>query len=214
MCIHAQEEFPLNDSLQLTEAFVAFPDSLAAPQVLPPVTQSKDSVFSPNSTRAVIYSAILPGLGQIYNRKYWKLPIVYGGALGCAYAITWNNDMYTGYRDAYRDFTDNDDNTNSWTNYTKNIYLGGKDPSEWTESEKSRFTSVLKGNRDNFRRYRDLSIIVSVGVYALVMIDAYVDAELFNFDLSPDLSMQLSPVVSPAVGRNPSMYGLQCSFTF
>ena len=66
--------------------------------------------FKPNPTKAVIFSAILPGLGQIYNKAYWKLPIVYGGFMGCIYAITWNNRNYKDYSAAYFDLVSDAEN--------------------------------------------------------------------------------------------------------
>jgi hypothetical protein len=168
--------------------------------------------FVPNSTRAVIYSAIFPGLGQIYNRKYWKLPIVYGGFLGCIYAISWNNTQYTGYKSAYRDFTDSNPDTNSWRDYK---YYGYSDnPDEWTAQQREGFTNALKNKKDYFRRYRDLSYIITVGLYAICMIDAYVDAQLFEFDISEDLSFRVNPVFFEKVANNSRSFGLQCSFTF
>lgn len=167
--------------------------------------------FKPNPKKAVIYSAIFPGLGHIYNRKYWKLPLVYGAYLGCAYAISWNGNQYNGYRKAYRDISDKDPDTNSWINYQRG---GNPNPYEWTESDKVNLKERLKRGKDIYRRYRDLSYIVTVGVYALTMIDAYVDAQLFNFDISQDLSMQVEPVVFDKSTFNSRSFGLQCSFKF
>lgn len=144
-------------------------------------------VFEPDPMRAVWMGAIIPGYGQIYNRKYWKLPIVYGGFLGCAYAIAWNGSRYVSYKNAYRDIIDNDPNTNSFLEIIPDGYtiesLGGM----------SQYTKTLQTKQNTFRRYRDLSIIITVGLYALTLIDAYVDAQLYNFDISPDLTMHLSP---------------------
>ena len=160
----------------------------------------------------MIYSAIFPGLGQIYNRKYWKLPIVYGGFLGCIYAISWNNTQYTGYKSAYGDFTDSNPDTNSWLAYK---YYGYSDnPDEWTAQQREGFTNALKNKKDYFRRYRDLSYIITVGLYALCMIDAYVDAQLFEFDISEDLSFRMNPVFFEKTANNSRSFGLQCSFTF
>lgn len=168
--------------------------------------------FKPDPMKAVLYSAICPGLGQIYNRKYWKLPLVYGAYLGCAYAIAWNGNQYNGYSKAYKDFTDDNPNTDSWVNY---LYYGwSRNPDNWTSSQKSQFTSALKGKKDYYRRYRDLSYIITVGVYALTMIDAYVDAQLFDFDISQDLSMRVEPVVFDKSAFNSRSVGLQCSIKF
>ena len=70
--------------------------------------------FIPNSNKATWLALALPGAGQIYNRKYWKLPIVYGGFVGCAYALNWNNKMYKDYSQAYLDIMDDDPNTKSY----------------------------------------------------------------------------------------------------
>lgn len=131
--------------------------------------------------------AILPGYGQIYNRKYWKLPIVYGGFLGCAYAISWNGTMYADYKKAYRDIIDNDPNTNSFMDILPEGYtiesLGGI----------GQYTKTLQTKQNTYRRYRDLSIVITVALYAITLVDAYVDAQLFDFDISPDLTMHVTP---------------------
>lgn len=173
--------------------------------------------FKPNPTKAVIYSAILPGLGQIYNRAYWKLPIVYGGFMGCIYAITWNNRNYKDYSTAYLDLMydieHNRDNPEAWSNSWKDIAnKSGIDPSSFISN--SRYPDNIKRRKDYFRRYRDLSIIITAGVYALCMIDAYVDAQLFDFDISPDLSMRVEPAVTPKTSFSDRSYGLNCSIKF
>jgi hypothetical protein len=168
--------------------------------------------FAPDPNKALIYSAIFPGLGQVYNRKYWKLPIIYGGLLGCTYAITWNGNQYSGYKKAYRDFADEDETTNFWRAYRPYSYPENLD--EWPADKKQWFSSALKSKRDYYRRYRDLSIIISVGVYAICMIDAYVDAQLFSFDISPDLSMRIDPVFYERTNINSRSLGMQLSFTF
>ena len=104
-----------------------------------------------------------------------------------------------------------------WEDY---IYIMRKtstdldDPSIWTTSDKTNFSKVLKSRQDYFRRYRDLSYIISVGVYALWIIDAYVDAQLFDFDVSEDLSMNLRPVMFERSLVSKTTVGLQCSFSF
>lgn len=205
--LHSQEySFLEKDSVLITEEFLAYPDSVTKEMNL------EKRVFKPNPTRAVLYSAIFPGLGQIYNRKYWKLPIVYGGFLGCAYAITWNCNQYDGYRKAYRDFTDDNPETNSWLDYK--YYSYDDDLSKWTEQQKTGFAGALKNKRDFYRRYTELSYIIAIGIYAVCMIDAYVDAELFDFDISEDLSMRIDPVIFDRTANSSRAFGLQCSFTF
>ena len=164
-------------------------------------------VFNPSPERAVWMSALFPGLGQIYNRRYWKLPIVVGGFMGLGYATNWNNNMLTEYSQAYRDLMDNDPSTKSYMNFFP--------PNTKEESlNKTWLTNILKSRRDFYRRNRDLCIISCVGLYLLCMIDAYVDASLAHFDISPDLSIEWSP----AIGLDPSekkLYaGIQWGFNF
>lgn len=171
--------------------------------------------FKPDPKKAVLM-ALVPGLGQIYNRKFWKLPIVYGGLMGCMYAVTWNNRNYQDYSTAYKDIMMDAEEPNrpveefhtSWQDF-----LGvGYDPKEWVTN--TNFQTQLKNRKDYYRRYRDLSIIITVGVYALSIIDAYVDAQLFDFDISPDLSMHWEPSVTPQTAYSSRSYGLNCSIKF
>ena len=163
--------------------------------------------------KAVLF-ALVPGLGQIYNRKYWKLPIVYGGLMGCMYAVTWNNKNYKDYSTAYKDImydaAKNLENPDAWSKSWQD--LTSMAPEDAINN--SNFKDQLKRQKDYFRRYRDLSIIITVGVYALSIVDAYVDAQLFDFDISPDLSLHLEPVVSPKTSVTPRTYGLNCSLKF
>ena len=141
--------------------------------------------FLPDPQRALWLSLILPGAGQIYNRKYWKLPLVYGGFLGCTYAFLWNQQMYMDYSQAYLDIMDDDPTTNSF----RNMFPPGYD----LNSNLDRFKTIFKNRKDRYRRYRDLSAFCFVGVYLLSVIDAYVDAQLSVFDISPDLSLRITP---------------------
>lgn len=166
-------------------------------------------MFKPSPKKAVIYSAIFPGLGQVYNRKYWKLPIVYGGFVGFTYAITWNNGYYRDYLIAYKEIMDDNPETNAW----EDMLPFGMDPSTVDEQW---FTGVLQQRKDHYRYYRDLSIIGTVAWYLLAIVDAYVDAQLFDFDMSPDLSMRIEPAILKDDYSRPTgnSYGLQWSFSF
>lgn len=146
------------------------------------------AIFSPSPRKAVIYSAIFPGLGQVYNRKYWKLPILYGGLVTFTYFVTWNNRYYQTYFEWHRSIIDGDPNTNEW--HTALPY--GMTPQS---VDQTWFTGVLSDRKDYYRYYRDFSFIGAVAVYLLGIVDAYVDAQLFDFDISPDLSMRLAPAV-------------------
>ena len=170
------------------------------------------TAFKPNPTKAMLYSALLPGLGQIYNRKYWKLPFVYGGILGCAYAISWNSTQHSGYKSAYKDFLDDNPAANSWLDYKP--YTFDDDPKTWSEQDRTWFANKLRSQKDYFRRYKELSIIISGGLYALCIIDAYVDAQLFDFDISPDLSLRMDPVIFEQTSGSSRAFGLQCSIRF
>lgn len=149
----------------------------------------KADTYKPDPVNTIWLGAVIPGYGQIVNRKYWKLPIVYGGFLGCAYAIGWNSNRFISYKNAYLDITDKDDNTRSYLEiippgYTIESYGG-----------EAAFTDLLKSGMDQSRYYRDLSVIVSIAYYGLTLIDAYVDAHLYDFDISPDLSLKFWPTI-------------------
>ena len=163
------------------------PDSIAPfPKAKADEWEPREVEFTPDPTRAVWMSALFPGLGQIYNRRYWKLPIIVGGYLGLAYATDWNNTMLTDYTNAYRDLLDNDPSTRSYMDlFAPNV--------NEDDIDKTWLQSVLRSRRNYFRRNRDLCIIGMVGVYLLAMVDAYVDASLSHFDISPDLSMDVVP---------------------
>jgi hypothetical protein len=182
-------------------------DSLANTEI-----QIMPAAFSPEPRKAIIYSLLFPGLGQIYNRKYWKLPLVYGSFLGCAYAITWNGIQHSGYKNAYIDFI-SEDPRRRWEDYRYGEYRR-TEYEDWTESMKTQFANTLRSARDYHRRNRDLSYIVTVGVYAIWIIDAYVDAHLFNFDISPDLSMRVEPVLFDRTPIQARSFGMQLSFAF
>ena len=178
----------------------------------PPIKVKKDwDKWQPDPKRALWLALVFPGGGQIYNRKYWKLPLIYGGFMGCLYAMNWNNNMYKDYSQAYLDIMDDDPNTASFNNY---LHLGAK----ITESNEERYKQIFKSRKDKYRRWRDLSFFVMVGVYALSVIDAYVDAELSVFDISKDLSLKVEPTIMnnnlPINPFHAGALGLNCSLNF
>jgi hypothetical protein len=135
---------------------------------------SKDSATKIHSPKkAAIFSACLPGLGQAYNKKYWKIPVLYAGMGAFGYFIHYTHGQYRTFKDAYVLRTDGDSTTID-------------DQPDYSESQ-------LKENVDFYRRYRDLNIILLAAVYALNIVDANVDAHLFTFDVSNDLSMEMRP---------------------
>ena len=183
---------------------------------LTPTLQTKKEkrnwdTWRPNPKRAMWLAIVLPGAGQIYNRKYWKLPLVYGGFVGCIYAMQWNNMMFRDYSKAYQDIMDTDPTTQSYNQF---LHLGTR----ITDQNKEQYQSIFKSRKDRYRRWRDLSFFCLLGVYALSIVDAYVDASLSEFDISDDLSLRVEPAVmnSPATGMafKPSAIGLHCSLTF
>lgn len=191
----------------------------------PDIKQEKDPTDSlsrelkrkqwvPNPTKATWLALVIPGGGQIYNRKYWKLPIVYGGFAGCAYALTWNGKMYKDYQAAYVDAVNEKWDSSSITDLLPPGYIDRVSHSQITET--------LRKRKDTYRRWRDLSIFAFIGVYLISVVDAYVDAELSNFDIGPDLSMKVEPTLinnqtggyyNPTTLKDKSV-GVQCSFRF
>ena len=161
-----------------------------------------DEMFLPDPQKSIWYALLFPGAGQLYNRKYWKLPIVYGGAVGVGYAISWSgkrhNDLYRGYMD----YLDDDPNSKSYEDLLPAGY-----PSGQTES-------YIKNELSKFRRYRDLSIVAGVLFYGLTVVDAYVDAQLADFDVSPDLSMKIRPNLDPLYNCNQPAVGCEVQFIF
>ena len=167
----------------------------------------REIAFEPDPKRAVWLSALFPGLGQIYNRRYWKLPILVGGYLGLAYATSWNSGMLKDYTRAYSDIMDNDPSTKSYMDFFP--------PTVKEESlDKTWLTNILKSRKDYFRRNRDLCIIAIVGVYLVAMVDAYVDASLAHFDITPDLTMDWAPVLIPDSRTTYPSVGLQWALNF
>ena len=146
---------------------------------------------------ATFYATIFPGLGQIYNRKYWKLPLLYGGAAALVYAIHFNNKYYKKYSSAYRDFLLMDPNNKSYMEFATKAHLTEEDV---TGTYSAWFKKTLSNKKDYYRRYRDLSIFGMIGLYCVQIVDACVDAHFFNFDVSDDLSLAWAPDLSPSNG--------------
>ncbi len=190
--LHAQErEVLLPDSLDR----IVLKDSARIVEVSDSMLQAsiessqKRERFVPDPIRSMWLGLVFPGGGQIYNRKYWKLPIIYGGFLGCVYALTWNSQMLHDYSQAYLDIMDSDPNTKS---YEKMLPIGYD-----ITGREERFKTIFKNKKNFFRRNRDLSIFAFAGVYLLAVVDAYVDGELSTFDISDDLSLHLEPTIIP-----------------
>lgn len=134
-----------------------------------PDSKDSSSVVIHSPVRATVMSAILPGLGQAYNKKYWKIPIIYAGIAGIGYIIKFNNDSYKS---------------------SKNLYIAESELDTPNATSLSRYQAEAL----YYRRNRDLSIIGLLAFWGLNVIDANVDAHFMHFDISPDLSMNINPV--------------------
>ncbi|MDE5571271.1 MAG: hypothetical protein K2I86_04365, partial [Prevotella sp.] len=169
--IHCQaqtEDLAVMDSIAEVDSRALLSDSLTdrtdtASVVIIKEKQMKPkrdwATWKPNPQRALWLAMALPGAGQIYNRKYWKLPIIYGGFMGCIYALTWNDMMYKDYSQAYLDIMDDDPATAS---YNKFLHLG----IQITPANEERYKQLFKSRKDKYRRWRDMSFFVMIGVYA------------------------------------------------
>ena len=167
--------------------------------------------FKPDPRKALLYS-IVPGLGQIYNRKYWKLPIIYSGYIGCFYSITWNHNSWKDYSEAYMELADLPENRKNEAK--KWLAFVSPNVTSLDQIGAGAVENYLKNNKDNSRRFRDLSIIITAALYFLTFIDAYVDAQLYDFDISPDLSMKVRPTIIERDRATAHSFGLQCSINF
>lgn len=147
------------------------------------VSVPQDSVKKHSPAKASIYSAVLPGLGQIYNRKFWKVPLVYGLLTGTVLYARQRTIVYRDLREAYVNLQDGDPTTPINPNYTI-------------------VPSELNSLQQTARDQRDRSYLFILGAYVLQIIDANVDAHLFNFDVSDDLTLYVHPYTEPAAQLN------------
>lgn len=164
-------------------------------------------IFNPSPERATWLSVLCPGLGQIYNRRYWKLPIVIGGYMGLIYATSWNNTMLSDYTTAYNDLMDNDPDTKSYMNF----FAPGVTENQLDRSWLQR---TFQSRKNYFRRNRDLCIVGMIAVYLVAIVDAYVDASLAHFDISPDLSLHWTPTLIKESHLTRPGIGLQMALSF
>lgn len=159
-----------------------------------------------NVKKATTLSLICPGAGQIYNKSYWRAPIVVGGLASMVYVIDWNNRGFQRFKTAYSlraDFEQNPDK-----------YPEGVSPDEF----KGRYSaSYLKNLRDSYRRNRDLSLLLTAGVYIFQAVDAHVDAHLKDFDISDELSVELHPIFDyqhTQINGSHPVFGVNLNITF
>lgn len=173
---------------------------------------SKKRQFSPVPLKATMLSVAFPGLGQVYNRKYWKIPLVYAGFGALAYSISFYTTHYNDMMKAYQDFTDKVPETASYTRFVR-IDPAEYDPVLHPETYKPSTASWVEDGLlsavDAYKKYRDLSYIGVAAWYLLSILDANVDASLFNFDIGKNLDLALSPACFPVAGN--SLAGINLS---
>jgi len=173
-----EDLYYVNDSMP---HIVAVYDSLSAE-----IEWDNSPTFNPVPAKAVWYAALFPGGGQIYNRKYWKLPIIYGGFLGLLYGYQWNQRYYKTYSNAYRDLVLGSPNAS---------YMDFLPPNYDVKGRYNYLERVFKRKKNSYRNYRDYCVVGMLAVYLVAMVDAYVDASLYHFDVSPNLDADNRPVL-------------------
>jgi len=155
--------------------------------------------FRAEPQRATMLALTFPGLGQVYNRKYWKIPLVYAGFGGLAYAISYNSSRYITYMKAYQDYTDNIPETDS---YLELLYFA--DPESYDRyahpAAYATYREAMLRGIDGYKKYRDLSYIGIAVWYLVTVLDANVDASLFNYDISDNLDLEFTPVQMSSSG--------------
>ncbi len=160
-----------------------------------------DSAYQANShssIKATIYSAIFPGLGQIYNKKYWKIPIIYGGFATLWFLSQYNHKKYIFYQDAY-------------------AYADLPGPYTMYDGRYKNSREQLLRYKQYFKRNRDMMFIIMAGLYVLNVVDALVDAHMFYFDVSDDLSLNIKPefyTVQSYTSRIHNGFGLSAALHF
>ena len=152
--------------------------------------------FKAEPIRATMMAVVFPGLGQVYNRKYWKIPVVYAGFGGLFYSAGFNASQYNLYLKAYQDFTDLIPETDSYLVLilaNPETYDPVLHPDTYDPSNASYYEDGILRMVDYHKRYRDLSYIGIAGWYLLSILDANVDASLFNYDISDNLDIAVAP---------------------
>lgn len=165
--------------------------------------------------KATTLACICPGAGQIYNRSYWKVPFVVGGFAAMIYCIDWNNRGYQRFKKAYSLRAAYDQALSDYNADPENV----ERPTGSTDEFRGRYSaSFLKNLRDNYRRNRDLCIILTAGLYLLQIVDAHVDAHLKDYDISDDLTMSIEPKIDytyiPSAGGHRPIYGFNLNINF
>lgn len=153
--------------------------------------QQEDTLKVHSPHKATMYSALVPGLGQVYNKKYWKLPVIYGATGIIIYAFNFNNDQYNKYKNAYTDM----------------------DAGKITDFEGITDKTILIRAKDGYKRDRNLNVILLGAVYLLNVVDATVDAHLFDYEMTDDLSLNVQPTLKKSIDFQ-NTYGLSIRLSF
>ncbi len=174
-----------------------------------PVRKERVRSYIIDPVRSTMYAAALPGLGQIYNRKYWKVPIVYAGFGALGYAVTFNTKNYNELITAYQDFKDIIPETDSYldllVNQDPTEYDPVLHPETYNPSTEAWVSTTLLNGVDYYRKFRDLSYIGIAAWYLFTIIDAHVDGSLFDYDISDDLNASVLPVSRSFAGLSPGI---------
>jgi hypothetical protein len=168
-----------------------------------PVVKTEKKQFKAEPFRATMLAIALPGLGQIYNKKYWKIPLVYAGFAGLIYAIDFNTKEYTKFMRAYQDFTDRIPETNSYLRLIRNVDPSTYDPvlhpDTYDPSNAAWYKERMLRMIDYYKKYRDMSYIGIAAWYLVTILDANVDASLFNYDITNNLDLTIAPMQVPLI---------------
>lgn len=165
------------------------------------------AVMIHSTSKATMYSAVLPGLGQVYNGSWYKVPIVYGGLIGLSLIARWNHRNYLDFKQAYFDLNDSNPETRSY-----------EELRDWA-FDTSNSSGIKQGNDalkkavSGYRRQRDMVIIYTAGFYLLNILDANVEAHFIDFDISEDLTFNFEPTIMPSITGMP-IAGLQLTLNF
>lgn len=174
--------------------------------------------FSPEPLKATMLAVAFPGLGQVYNRKYWKIPFVYAGFGGLAYSVGFNSSKYNEMMKAYQDFTDKIPETASYIELIKGAEPSEYDPVLFPETYNPSTRSWVEDNLlksvDYYKKYRDLTYIGIAAWYLITVLDANVDASLANFDVTDNLDLEVTPLQLPVPGVIGPGLNIRLVFTF
>jgi len=170
---------------------------IEADTTAPPISAEESVVLKDHSpVKATVMSALVPGLGQAYNKKYWKIPLIYAALGTSVYFIVTNRQQYNCYKDAFKAEVDDDPNTSA------------ADIDCLPERDKTATAETLRSNADQYQTWMELSYVAAGAAYLLNVLDASVDAHLFYFDVSDDLSLQLQPNVTYGFRSSTPVSGL------